>query len=642
MGLPGRFDTKPPIPYASFGKADPSDMIKSAKRRDQLSGTFLMSRRLLSSKTTLLIALAAFAAGSATSVSASVRTRGHIRAEVPPDRNSLLGAYLAGHVARTARDSDAAALFYRRALEKDPSNEEILDDAFELELAAGNFDEARNLAQRLLKRQNDAKIARIFLGLDAFKRHDYVRADENFKLAEGAGSAEEPTVKLSRAWTLVAENRADKAIAALQTPSKAAWATHFETVQRAFIADVARKKQAAEEAFRAVLDGKAPSARVAEAFARHFAVWGDKEQAKKILAESGADETPYGKALLADLKAGRPPKLMVSTVDEGLAETLLGIGQVLATNNGIDAAQIYLRLALFLNPQSDIAKLELAELYGTIEQYDKAIKAIDTIAENSPLRLNSQVRKALYLNAKEKPDEAVGLLKDLLVKNPDEDQILQTLATIESARKHFDAALPYYTRTIEKIAHPEKRHWQLFYARGIAYERTKQWDKAEPDFKKAIELDPEQGAVLNYLGYSWLDQNMNIPEAFDLIKRAVKLRPNDGYIIDSLGWAYYLQKNYQEAVKNLDKAVELRPEDPTLNDHLGDVYWRLGRLLEAKFQWRQALTLSPEPEDAEKIKKKIEAGLPDESGPRAELAPPTPAEASAPASSMSDEPVQNR
>ncbi len=143
--------------------------------------------------------------------------------------------------------------------------------------------------------------------------------------------------------------------------------------------------------------------------------------------------------------------------------------------------------------------------------------------------------------------------------------------------------------------------------------------KGEPDFQKAIELDPEQGAVLNYLGYSWLDQNMHIPEAFDLIKKAVKLRPNDGYIIDSLGWAYYMQKDYETAVKHLDKAVELRPEDPTLNDHLGDVYWRLGRKLEAKFQWTQALSLNPEPEDAEKIKKKVAEGLPDDSGPRAAL-----------------------
>ena len=236
------------------------------------------------------------------------------------------------------------------------------------------------------------------------------------------------------------------------------------------------------------------------------------------------------------------------------------------------------------------------------------------------------MRKALYLNSMQKAPEASALLAALLEKQKENLQLLQTAAAIESTRKNYEGAIPYYDRAIKLIGTPEKKDWQLFYSRAIALERTKQWPKAEPDFKKAIELDPEQGAVLNYLGYSWLDQNMNIPEAFDLIKKAVKLRPNDGYIIDSLGWAYYLQKDYQQAVKHLDKAVELRPEDPTLNDHLGDVYWRLGRKLEAKFQWTQALSLNPEPEDAAKIKKKIEAGLADEAGPRAELEKQPPAE----------------
>ncbi len=147
--------------------------------------------------------------------------------------------------------------------------------------------------------------------------------------------------------------------------------------------------------------------------------------------------------------------------------------------------------------------------------------------------------------------------------------------------------------------------------------------------------------MLNYLGYSWLDQNINIPEAFDLIKKAVRLKPNDGYIIDSLGWGYYIQKDYEQALKHLEKAVELRPEDPTLNDHLGDVYWRLGRKLEAQFQWTQALTLSPEPEDEAKIKKKLETGLADESGPRAELQQPPAAPVETPAPQEAPAPTAN-
>ena len=130
--------------------------------------------------------------------------------------------------------------------------------------------------------------------------------------------------------------------------------------------------------------------------------------------------------------------------------------------------------------------------------------------------------------------------------------------------------------------------------------------------KKALELQPEQPHVLNYLGYSWIDQGINLDEGMKMIKRAVDQRPDDGYIVDSLGWAYYRIGNYEDAVKNLERAIDLKPEDPTINDHLGDAYWRVGRTLEAKFQWAHARDLKPEPEELPKIEAKIENGLPDD------------------------------
>src|SRR5262249_37284226 len=93
------------------------------------------------------------------------------------------------------------------------------------------------------------------------------------------------------------------------------------------------------------------------------------------------------------------------------------------------------------------------------------------------------------------------------------------------------------------------------------------------------------------------------------IEKAVRQKRDDGYIVDSLGWAHYRLGNYKEAVRHLERAVELRPEDPVLNDHLGDAFWRVGREREARFQWEQSLTLKPEPEDAEKIKGKLQHGL---------------------------------
>jgi len=151
----------------------------------------------------------------------------------------------------------------------------------------------------------------------------------------------------------------------------------------------------------------------------------------------------------------------------------------------------------------------------------------------------------------------------------------------------------------------------LFYFRGICYERSKQWSKAEADFKKALELYPDQPLVLNYLGYSLVDQGLNLEEAFKMLRKAVELRPSDGYVVDSLGWAHYKLGQYGEAADTLEKAINLKPADPILNDHLGDAYWRVNRRIEAHFQWNHARDMGPDSEDLPAILKKIEVGLPD-------------------------------
>ena len=171
---------------------------------------------------------------------------------------------------------------------------------------------------------------------------------------------------------------------------------------------------------------------------------------------------------------------------------------------------------------------------------------------------------------------------------------------------------------------PDRSNWTLFYFRGICFERSKQWPKAEADFKKALELYPDQPLVLNYLGYSWVDQGINLDEAFKMLRRAVDLKPTDGYIVDSLGWAHFKLGHYQEATEELEKAIELKPADPVVNDHLGDAYWRVNRKIEAHFQWNHARDMEPEPEDLPAILEKIESGLPDEPQGRAGARPPPP------------------
>ncbi len=208
----------------------------------------------------------------------------------------------------------------------------------------------------------------------------------------------------------------------------------------------------------------------------------------------------------------------------------------------------------------------------------------------------------------------------------DQLQVLDALGSIQRSRKLFSEATDTYTRALNLVPKIEARHWALYYARGTSYERLKNWPAAEADLKKALELAPDQPLVLNYLGYSWIDQGLHLKGGMDLIEKAVSLKPDDGFIVDSLGWAHFRLGNYNDAVRYLERAVELRPDDPILNDHLGDALWKVGREREARFQWDQALSLNPEPEDLERIKKKVVEGL--EAKPAAEkktteVQPPT-------------------
>jgi tetratricopeptide (TPR) repeat protein len=201
--------------------------------------------------------------------------------------------------------------------------------------------------------------------------------------------------------------------------------------------------------------------------------------------------------------------------------------------------------------------------------------------------------------------------------HPNDIDVITALGNVQRSRKKYEEAAETYSRAIALIGdQPAANYWTTFYFRGTAYERAKQWSKAEADLKKALELVPasQPGAraqVLNYLAYSWVDQNINIDEAFTMLKQAVDASPRDGMIIDSLGWAYFRLGRWDEAMRELEKAIELKPGDPTINDHLGDAYWRAGRRLEGKFQWQHAKDLNPEPEELEKINAKLKDGLPE-------------------------------
>jgi tetratricopeptide (TPR) repeat protein len=525
---------------------------------------------------------------------------------------TLLGNYLAGRIARGDHDTAAAADFYSRALAEDPTNELILEQAFLLETAAADWTRAVELARELVKVEPSHRIAQFLLGCEAFKRGDYKEADEHFAAAR-QGPIADLTSILARAWVQQANGKTDQAFATLDTLSDADWAQFYQRYHRALIADVAGKREVARVAFAQAFKKNPATLRVADAYARHAVNSNNRKLAKQTLKTHIAKSAqhPLSTALLNDIEAGKTPPLLVTNPTDGLAEVFYGIGDALAGEGGLDMGIIFLQFALYLEPDFPLAQVALAEAYDSAKRYDLELAAFDNINEDSPLWLNVQIQKALALNSLERVDDAKALLEKIIAKSPKDVRPLDALGNILRSHERYAEARDYYSRAIELVGKPTKDNWTLYYARGVCNERLKDWPQAEADLKKALELSPDESPVLNYLGYTWVDQSQNLKTAMDYIRKAVKLKPDDGYYIDSLGWAYYRLGNIQSAVEHLERAVELKPDDPVINDHLGDAYWRIGRKLEAKYQWQQSLTLKPDKDLIATIDKKLKDGLAD-------------------------------
>ena len=275
---------------------------------------------------------------------------------------------------------------------------------------------------------------------------------------------------------------------------------------------------------------------------------------------------------------------------------------------------LYSRMALALRPDHIDALLMTAELLEDLERYDLATEVYDTVPRDDPSFHAAELGRAEALRRSGREDAAIEVLRQLTESHGELPLIHVTLGDTLRGMERFEESIKPYNDALALIETPEEQHWIVYFARGISHERTGQWDKAEADFRKALELRPEQPQVMNYLGYSFLEMQINYEEALDLIERAVALRPDWGYIIDSLGWGLYRLGRYEEAVVHMEKAVELMPIDPVVNDHLGDVYWAVGRKREAEFQWHRALSFIDHEDasgdiDPDRVRRKLEVGL---------------------------------
>jgi len=539
------------------------------------------------------------------------------QSEIPPLSGSPLGSYLAARHAGAQRDSTAAATYYRSALRADPSNSELLERTFLAVLADGEVEVAARLAERASLDRN-GRLARLVLGVRSLKQKRYKAARPNLtKAVQGPITDLAPTLLI--AWTQFGTGDWHGAVDTIDKLTGPEWYGLFKNLHAGLILDLAGRHKDAGKRFQQAHKLDPNMLRVVEAYGS-WASRRDKAQALTIFEDFDKvlPRHPLITEAIARVKRGQPVAQIVNAPAGGGAEALYGIGASFGRRGGEDLGMLYLQLAIYLAPNHALALLSLADLNENLKKPDQALKIYAKVPKNSPLYRNAAIQRAINLDSMDRTEEAKDQLQKLIAQHGDDREAILALGNIMRARKQFAECADVYSKAVAGIADPQKSDWTVFYFRGVCYERSKQWDKAEADLRKALELFPDQPHVLNYLGYSWIDQGHHLDQGMAMIRKAVEQRPDDGYIVDSLGWAHYRLGEFDDAVKHLERAIEIRPEDPTINDHLGDAYWRVGRQLEARFQWTHARDLKPEPEELVVIEKKLKDGLPDGTPPAAQ------------------------
>jgi tetratricopeptide (TPR) repeat protein len=518
------------------------------------------------------------------------------------------GAYLAARSAASDNNFREGAYWFERALVDDAQNGVLLEGAVISYIGVGDFAKAAGVAQRISDlggRSIGSNIALLVRDVQAEGYDAILSAPDSRKIGNLMDD-------LVRAWAEFGSGRMSEAVAAFDAIAATEGLKAFGLYHKALALAAVGDFESADD----ILSGRAEGPLVVNrrGIIAHIQILTQLERFDEALAlverSFGTEPEPEVDAIRAALRTRTPVSFdVVRTPKDGIAEVFFTVAVALNGEAEDAYTLLYARSALDLKPDHPEALLLTAGLLEQLQQFELAGETYAQMPKDHPAFHAAEIGRAETLLALERTDDALAALSDLTKSHP--ELLVVQVAYGDALRRqerHQEAAAAY-DAAAALIGTADVRHWSLFYSRGVAHERSGQWDKAEADLRKALSLNPDQPQVLNYLGYSFVDRGENLEEALGMIERAVAARPDAGYIIDSLAWAYFRLGRYDDALPQMERASLLEPVDPVVTDHLGDVYWAVGRQLEAQFQWRRALSFEPAEKDAVRIRRKLEIGL---------------------------------
>ncbi|WP_137703023.1 tetratricopeptide repeat protein [Marimonas lutisalis] len=535
-------------------------------------------------------------------------------AAAPVVAEGLAGAYLAGRQARYSNDFENAAVYYTQALTRDPGNPSLMEAAVLSNLSLGRLDRALPVARTMEEQGLKSQLSQMVLLADEAWNNRYDDLLSRIADKRGIGTLVDGLVA---GWAHLGKGAMSDAIAAFDEAAKDRGQRSFAMYHKALALALVGDLESAEEILGASGPGSAVQTRRGVIARLQVLSQLDRnEQALEVLdAAFGQTLDPELSSLRDALAAGEVlPFDIVASPRDGMAEVLYAVAGALRGEARDADTILFVRLAGYLRPGHVDAILLTAEILEDMEQYELAAETYRKVPRDHGAFHAAELGRADTLRRSGRPDAAIEVLEQLATSHGDLPVVHSSLGDLFRTLDRYEDAAAAYDRALALFSEEDQSQWFLYYARGICHERIDDWPAAEADFRKALEINPGRPEVLNYLGYSLVEQHQKLDEALAMIEEAVAARPESGYIVDSLGWVLYRLGRYDEAVGHMERATELMPVDPIVNDHLGDVYWAVGRYREAEFQWKRALSFAEygdaaEDADPDRIRRKLEVGL---------------------------------
>lgn len=532
---------------------------------------------------------------------------------VPAVAQDPSGAYLAARQARTTGDFSAAAKYYAQALTLDSSNPALLENATVAYLALGQIDRAIAVARKMEDDDLRSQVAQITLIAEETRNEDWDALIARVEDMRGAGDLADG---LLTAWAHLGAGDVTEALAAFDAVAEERGLRSFAFYHKALALASVGDFEAADQVFSGDGDGPVQQTRRGVmAWAQILSQLGQHQRAVEVIdATFGNDPDPQ----VADLRArvaaeDAVPFDLIRSPRDGVAEVFFSLARALRQDATDEFVLLYARVAEAIRPGHVDAIITVAELLESMEQYDLSIAAYKKVPRDHPSYHVAELGRAEVLRRDDRPDAAIEVLDQLVQTYPELADVHVAAGDLYRTQEQYADAVTSYDRAIELLTERDNPQWFVHYARAISHERQDNWEEAEADFRRALELNPGHPQVLNYLGYSMVEKGIHFDEALDMIERAVAEQPESGYIVDSLGWALYRLGRYDEAIVHMERAAELMPTDPVINDHLGDVLWAVDRKAEARFQWKRALSLhesDPSPDlEPDRVRRKLAVGL---------------------------------